>query len=262
MGWSLTRRQTDAAQGTTLPPFPSFHSLPQPPRRMAGTEGVAAAITGPATLGHWDSQRCGSWTTFYATLLERRTAATLVFLRSPFLRAAAASVVHLPGDCRGGATPGEQWPRPCVTRPSTGVRGAPASRCATGEPSNLLGGRLGAGWLSLFIYFFLFFNFISIIFLLKRPGWTWLAGRSSWPENFLLVSTATASSAAAVTRRPIHSPTAVTPPLTVHMLRRLGEQILQEALGSAARWDTPKRPDPITTFSNSIPKLPLRYLAD
>lgn len=108
VGWSLTRRQTDAAQGMTLPPFPSFHSPPQPPRRKGDTEGVAAAITGPATLGHWDSQRCGSWTTFYATILERRTAATLVFLRSPFLWAAAASVVHLPGDRSGGATPGEQ----------------------------------------------------------------------------------------------------------------------------------------------------------
>ncbi|MPC90033.1 hypothetical protein E2C01_085000 [Portunus trituberculatus] len=56
-----------------------------PPRHQRVTEGVAAAITGPATLGHWDSQRCGSRTTFYDTIVERRTAATLVFISTAFL---------------------------------------------------------------------------------------------------------------------------------------------------------------------------------
>ena len=105
--WSLTRgdRQTPPRARLSLP-FLSFHSPPLPPRRQRVTEGVAAAITGPATLGHWDRQRCGSWTTFYDTIVEKRTAATLVFISTFFfcvcvcvcvyVRAAAA--VHLPGD--------------------------------------------------------------------------------------------------------------------------------------------------------------------
>lgn len=73
-----------------------------------------------------------------------------------FLCAAAASVAHLPGERSGAATPGEQWPRPCVARPPSGVRGAPpagALQVRASPVSEVAAGQ--GGFLFLFLLFFI-----------------------------------------------------------------------------------------------------------
>lgn len=122
-----------------------------------------AAITGPATLGHWDRQRCGSWTTFYATIVKRRTAATLgffffmvsFFVGGSCVGSASSWVTGVAGRHleNNGHAPVSPVPlQVCERRPAAGALQVSESTCETSP----------RGRLAFSLFFFLFINFNTV----------------------------------------------------------------------------------------------------